>query len=166
MKRQTPGHRPKDFVDPRFFRDVSSGLLVFEAGKRAPRGPFSGLQDGPHIGSCPGRPPMAVSCRILQCFLLADVVSYRIFECFGPLGPPNSSLKSDSIVNCDTLCTSISLCIVICGLPLFPRVACKGVVLDDVSLVCVSVCLPDFVCLFSVWCLLYAVCRVMSYNVM
>ena len=84
---RTPGHRPQDPVEAQFFQYVSSGLLIFEAGKAAPRGPSSGLQDGPHIGFCPGKPSTAVSYCSLQCFLLADVVSYRILQCVRYLRP-------------------------------------------------------------------------------
>ena len=50
------GHRPQDAVEAQFFRDVSSGLLIFEAGKTAPRAPCSGLQDGPVSLDGPERP--------------------------------------------------------------------------------------------------------------
>ena len=70
-----------------FFQDVLGGLLIFDLARRG---------GGREIGFCscmyciqdgPGRPSTAVSYRVLQCFLLADVVSYRILHCFRYLRP-------------------------------------------------------------------------------
>ena len=160
MNCRTPGHRPQDPVGAQFFRDVSSGLLVFEAGKTAPRGPFQDFKMGLISAFVRGNLRRPFRIVFYKVFCLHFTMSWT---------PPAPNLKPNIksyrklryILHFDVVLHRNLQCFVV------PPGASKGVVLVNGFIVCICVCLSDFIHLMSVWCLLYDVSsRAVSCSVM